>query len=132
MTSAMAMDYIRISIIFTTVSILAYARRSGSRHYLHAVSILIADRGFPLEEILVVNKVNLHPGRLNGCYLNDQRMVRVVNNKIHTRQTDNSLQWCGAHVDISNFGMGNTVAAAPNSCGKFLHIMRSRIREGRE
>ena len=100
----MAMDYIRNPTqFFYGFQYSAYIEDRTIVIIFILISILIADRGFPLEEILVVNKVNLHPGRLNGCYLNDQRMVRVVNNKIHTRQTDNLVQLIAALVDISEF-----------------------------
>ena len=36
------------------------------------------------EVVVVVDEVDLYPGRLDGGYLDDQRVVRIIDDKIHT------------------------------------------------
>src|SRR5512135_230971 len=47
---------------------------------------------FSLEIILVVDEINLHPGRLYGCDFYDQRMIGVVDDEIHPGKPDHLVQ----------------------------------------
>lgn len=53
---------------------------------------------------VVVDKVNLHAGRLYGSYFNDKRMVGIVNDKVHAGETYHFVQLVSALVDVSPFG----------------------------
>lgn len=47
------------------------------------IPVFIANSVLTLEEVFIINEVNLHACGLNGCYLYDQRVVCIINNKIH-------------------------------------------------
>lgn len=47
-------------------------------------SVFVGYCEFPLEEIVVVDEIYLHPRGLNGRHFDDQRVVRVINDDVHT------------------------------------------------
>ena len=58
---------------------------------------------FTLEEIVVVDEIDLHASRLDGCYLDDQRVISVVDDQIHSREADNLMQLVASLVDVAEF-----------------------------
>ena len=67
-------------------------------------AVLINHLQAVLKVIVVVDKVNLHAGRLYGSYFNDKRMVGIVNDKVHAGETYHFVQLVSALVDVSPFG----------------------------
>lgn len=63
--------------------------------------VLVRDGVFPLEEIIVVYKIDLHPRRLDGGDFDDQRVVRVVNDYVHARKPDYLVKLISAFVHIA-------------------------------
>lgn len=64
----------------------------------------IVEDGFALEEVLVVNEVDLHPGTLDGGYLDDERVIVLVDDQVHSGKTDDLVELVSAFVDQSESG----------------------------
>ena len=56
-----------------------------------------------LEVIIVVDEINLHAGGLYGCYLNDKRMVGIVDDKVHTGETYHFVQLISAIIILQRY-----------------------------
>ena len=54
-----------------------------------------------LEEILIINKIDLHASGLDRSHFNYQRMVGIVDYQVHTRKADNFVQLIAALVDAT-------------------------------
>jgi hypothetical protein len=54
-----------------------------------------------MKKLLVINKVHLQSDLGNTRHLDDQRVVCVVNNQIHSAQTDHFVQLMAALVDFT-------------------------------
>jgi hypothetical protein len=60
------------------------------------------------EVVVVVNEVDLHTCCLNGSHLDDERMVRVIDDQIHARETDDLMQLVATFVDHTESGHEGT------------------------
>lgn len=56
----------------------------------HTLCIVVL--GFPLEEVLAVDEINLHADILQGGDLDDQRVVGVLDDDVLARQPDNLVE----------------------------------------
>src|SRR5690606_21462632 len=54
-----------------------------------------------LKVIFVIYKINLHSSRLNRSDFYDERIIRVVNNKVHTRKANNFVQLISTFINTS-------------------------------
>ena len=52
----------------------------------------ITEYQLSLKILFVVDEIDLHPGTLDGSYLDDKRMVVVVDNQVHPAQPDDFMQ----------------------------------------
>ncbi len=59
--------------------------------------------GRVVEVVVVVNKVDLHSRRLQSGYLDDKRMVGVVDDYVHAGETDYFVELVSALVDTAVF-----------------------------
>jgi len=65
---------------------------------------LFINKRFPvLEIILIVNEIDLHPCRLNGGNLDDERMVGVIDDEVHAGETNYFVKLIAAFVDVAIF-----------------------------
>ena len=69
---------------------------------IHA--ILVHHLQTVLEVIVIINEIDLHTGRLDGSHLDNQRMVGIINDQIHTREADHLVQLVAAFVDGTPLG----------------------------
>ena len=72
-----------------------------------------------LEIVVVVNEVHLHSGGLQCGNFDNQRVVGVINNQVHTRETDNFMQLVASFVDASVFWH-----ECSHFVASFLHAVR--------
>ena len=78
---------------------------NGALHVVRIFLIILIKHHLTLVEVvIVVNEIHLHTGRLNRSHLDNQWMVRIINDNIHTRQTNHLVQLVAALVDISPAG----------------------------
>ena len=56
------------------------------------------------EVIIVIDEIDLHPGRLDAGYLDDERMIGFVDDEVHSRQADHLVQLVAAFVNGSETG----------------------------
>ena len=63
--------------------------------------VFIMERELPMEIIFIVNKIDLHASLLNGSDLNDQGVVSVIDNQVHSRKPDHFVQLVTTFVDVS-------------------------------
>lgn len=86
------------------------------------ISVFVSDLQAILEVIVIIDKVYLHTCSLYGCYLDDKRMVRVINDQIHTGKAYHFVQLVSAFVDISPLGMKVRISLPFSwmACGKCL------------
>lgn len=54
-----------------------------------------------MEIIVIVNEIDLHSGRGNGCYLNDQRAVYIVDDHVHTGESYDFVKLVASFVDAT-------------------------------
>ena len=64
------------------------------------------------EVVLVVDEVDLHPGRGDGSDLDDERVIGVVDVEIHSAETDDLMELVTALVDDAEPGHEDTDFAA--------------------
>jgi len=64
-------------------------------------SVLVCQSGFALEIFIIVDEIDLHAGRLYGCDLDYQRMVVVVNDEVHARETYHFVQLVPPFIHIA-------------------------------
>ena len=57
-----------------------------------------------VKEVIVIGEVDLDTGRLNRRYLDEQRMIRIVYDQVHTRESDYFMQLVATFVDIAKLG----------------------------
>ncbi len=57
-----------------------------------------------LEIVVVVDEIDLHAGRLDRSHLDDERVVGIVDDKVHARQPDYLVQLVPAFVDVPPLG----------------------------
>ena len=72
-----------------------------------------------LEEVFIVDEIYLHAGCLNGRYLNDQRVIGIINDEIHTRKPDYFVQLVAAFINATELGH-----ESPNFTTAFLYALR--------
>ena len=70
------------------------------------------------EIVVVVDEIDLETSLRYGCDLDDQRMVCVVDNEIHSRETDYLMQLSTSLVDIAPLGH-----KCPYFVACFLHFV---------
>ena len=68
---------------------------------------------------IIIDKVNLHARRWNGRYLDDERMIRVVNQKVHTGKTNHLVELVTALVNFTK-----TRSEHPNLSSLLMHRLR--------
>mgnify|MGYP003489659318 CR=1 FL=1 len=61
-----------------------------------------------VEVVIVVDEVNLHACGLYACHLDDERMVRIVDDDVQSRETDDLMQLVTAFVNVSPTGHKGT------------------------
>ena len=70
---------------------------ASAKEYSAVVVILeklllgVPEGGFTLKIFLVINKINLHSGRLYGSYLNDERVIAVFDYQVHSGKANNLM-----------------------------------------
>ena len=84
-------------------------------------SVFVPDHGLAVKIVLVVDEVNLHAGRRNRRDLDNQLMIVVVDDQIHSREADHFVQLVAALVDQPVTGH-----EGPNLVSSFLHPLRKR------
>ena len=52
-----------------------------------------------VEIVIIVNEIYLHASSLNACHLDDEWVVCIINNNIHSRQTNNFVQLIASLVN---------------------------------
>ena len=62
------------------------------------VALAVGKEALALEEVVVVDEVDLHPGRLYAGHFDYQRVVGVIYYQVHARQSDNFVQLISAFV----------------------------------
>ena len=67
------------------------------------ISVLIVIDVLPVEIVLVVNEIDLHSRRQKGGHLDNERMVCIINNQIHTRQAYDLVKLIATLVDATVF-----------------------------
>ena len=67
-------------------------------------AVLIGNTLAAMEEVVVVGEIDLDASRLNRRYLDQQRMVRVVDDQVHTREANHFVQLVATLVDVSELG----------------------------
>ena len=78
---------------------------TGEEHATHVVDVaevafLVIHQVFLLrEEVVVVDEIDLHPRLLDGSHLDDERVVGVVDDEVHSRQADHLVQLVAPLVD---------------------------------
>ena len=68
---------------------------------LEELSLFVAVNALAVEIILIINEIHLHSRRGNGCYLDYQRPVNVVDDDVHTRKTDHFVKLVLPLVDAA-------------------------------
>ena len=63
--------------------------------------------GFSVKILLIINKIYLQSDLWNGGYFNDQRVVRVVHDKVHPREANYFVKLVPTLVDLSVTGHEN-------------------------
>ena len=72
-------------------------------------AVVVADLVlFLRKKIVVVDEVNLHPRLLNRCHFDDERVVGVVDDEVHTRQANHLMQLVATLVDGAITGHEDT------------------------
>jgi len=72
-----------------------------------------------MEVIIVIYEINLHSCRLNRCYFDDKRMIRVIYDNIHPGKTDYLVKLITPLVD-------NTPPR--HECSDFTTVFLHRLR----
>ena len=80
------------------------------------IAVGIACHETVVEIVVVVNEVYLHAGCLQRCHLDDQRVVSVVNDEVHARQTDNFVQLVTSFIYVAPFGCEDSDLLAKVLC----------------
>src|SRR3712207_9110372 len=57
-----------------------------------------------LKVVVIIYEIYLHAGRLDRSHFDDERMIGVIDNQIHARQTNHLMELIPAFIDISPFG----------------------------
>ena len=65
------------------------------------VALIVAVYALAVEIVLVVNEVHLHPGCRNGSHLDDKRSVDIVDDDVHSGQTDDLMELVLSFVDAT-------------------------------
>src|SRR5690554_2222422 len=65
--------------------------------------------------LFVIDKVHLHSSCRDGCDFNNQWMIHIINNKIHSRQSNYFMQLMTSFVNHSK-SRHNTLISFPLSC----------------
>jgi len=64
------------------------------------LTVLVAVNGLSMKILLTVDEVDLHPRRWDGSDLDDERMVGIVDDKVHSGKPDNLVQLMPPFVDL--------------------------------
>ena len=75
------------------------------------ITISILSHQSILEIIVVIDKIDLHACSLKRSHFYNQRMIGLVNYKVHTRQADNLMQLVTSFIDKSPFGSEDSYLA---------------------
>jgi hypothetical protein len=73
----------------------------------HLVLCIVQD-GFALEVFFIIDEVDLHSCRRDGGDFDHERVIGVVNIKVHAGQSDYLMQLVPAFVDFSKSWSENT------------------------
>ena len=65
------------------------------------VAIGVAGHLTIVEIVVVVNEIDLHSGRLQRCHLDDERVVCVIDDKVHARQAYYLVQLVASLVYVA-------------------------------
>lgn len=71
-------------------------------------SFVVDQEILPQEIVVVIDKIDLHAGRLYRCHLDNQRMIGIIDDKVHSRQTYHLMQLIATLIDITVFGHEST------------------------
>ena len=103
-------------------------------------SLIIDKDIFPLEIVVVIDKIDLHTSRLYRCHLDNQRVIGIVDNQVHSRKTNYLVQLITPLIDITVLGHKsaylspfflNTLRQVPTYRGNFRigkirgHLLRN-------
>ena len=86
-----------------------------------------------LEVLVVVDKVDLHARRWNGRYLDDERMVRVVNQEVHAGKTNHLVKLVTALVNFAKTRSENAnLSSLLMHCLREISAYRAHLGRGQE
>ena len=72
-----------------------------------------------MKKLLIINEVHLKSDLRNTGHLDDQGVIGIVDNQIHSAQTDHFVQLMATLVDFTYLGMKMRVSFPPSwtACG---------------
>src|SRR5665647_292583 len=116
----MAMDYIRAPAQFSYCFDHAPGKENGSLVIVFVLhSCCVSYCMLALEIIIVINEVNLHACRLYAGHLYNKRMVSIIYDEVHPRQTDDFMKLIPSFVDGAISGH-----KCPDLFPPFLYALR--------
>ena len=68
---------------------------------LEEFSVFVKIYLFSVEIVLVINEVHLHSGSRNGCNLDYKRSVHIIDDDVHSRETDDLMKLVLSFVDAA-------------------------------
>ena len=76
---------------------------------LHAGHASLVHHSFAtMEQIIIVYEINLDTRGLNRCHLDQQRMIGLLDDEVHTRKTNHFVQLIAPLIDLAELGHKRT------------------------